>query len=94
MKPSTIFKVALFLSIALTLFVIIAPEFHIIKMGETELVGISYFLVFPFVYGSTGLLSYKKMQEKGKSVHFIPLVLSNATMVFLATFLNVIFPLL
>mgnify|MGYP006166429439 CR=1 FL=1 len=90
--PAKVFKGALFMSIGTLLFVIIAPEFGLFKMGETELITASYFLVPPIIYGAAGLLSHKKMAAQGKSIYIIPMVASIASVLLLGFFLISIFP--
>lgn len=91
MKPAIIFKVILFSALAFILFVIIAPEFHIIKMGETELVLASYLLVPVTIYGIAGLLTYKRAVTNEKSPHMIPTVAAVASFFLHVTFIEVIF---
>ena len=88
------FKIIFYIGITIAVFVNIGPALGLYNMSEDELVSWSYYWISPIAYGLTGWLTYKTSIEKKQNIHLIPIIVAGSCFVLLATFLNVIFPML
>lgn len=87
-----LFKIFFLFGVGLALMVNVGSALGLFNMGEDELVGWSYYWVFPIVYGGTGWLTQKKRAEQKKSTHTIPLIATGIALAILYYFFVDIFP--
>lgn len=87
-----LFKIFFLFGIGLAVVINLGATLDWFKMSEEDLIGWSYYWVFPIVYGGTGWLTYDKRFEAKKSTHTIPLIASGIAISLLMYFLVEIFP--